>query len=658
MRPIAAMRISFCAFMSGAFIFCGAGIGQAQEMGSTHNLAGTGTVTEQKITASGGASLSGNCDNTTTNAGNPCNIIVPVPYLFGGGVSQGNIFFSSYQSPWNGGPGNVIVQTTGAQNVLRNATFTSWQHYKFLTNDRPASVPYNIGIASFTGSISGTTLTVTGSPTGALNLWQRLTDATNFTAGAPTAAGNNTLHFLSTTGINPGMWVFDVTNPRAIVGGITVVSVTSSTVVLSGNVGQTPNGVSAWPSVASGDTIAFSTIKPGTQIVGFGSGTGGAGAYIVNTSQTVSSETMQSAGGWSAEGIYVIPVGSAGSTVTCGIAASGGAFAPGNGVNCLANNNLSDLIYRFPIDSVDASRLLCNLSAGPAGVCVTNNNFIQPITLQVALFLEPAYPSNPPALDTKISCPGSALPYTGEFQACTDDWSQATTDLALLNLPACNVPGGGNVCDEAYTWVPIGAAAMEINVHCGNVTSGNYCNILGMELKQTPGATCNGTAPPCFQVNPGPLEVPETVEDINHNKRFAQLLGAGWENSFPGTSSAVETAPAFFNSTTHAYVTFPLPVAMRCATWFTSIKGAPGCPQPNVYFDWYGSVADFAVVGAGDTTYPTTALAVKKMGLNSIQLDATVTGSPAAGQSGFASLGNGTQAGGDFILIDSAIIGD
>jgi len=42
---------------------------------------GTGTVTEQKNTAGYGLTLSGNCDNTNTNAASPCNAVVALTKL-------------------------------------------------------------------------------------------------------------------------------------------------------------------------------------------------------------------------------------------------------------------------------------------------------------------------------------------------------------------------------------------------------------------------------------------------------------------------------------------------------------------------------------------------------------------------------------------------
>lgn len=74
--------------------------------------------------------------------------------------------------------------------------------------------------------------------------------AGSLTTNATTASGNNTLHFASVPAwIVAGMTIYDVTTPAAI-GALTVSSVTSTTVVMSGNAGGA--------GVGSGDTIVFS----------------------------------------------------------------------------------------------------------------------------------------------------------------------------------------------------------------------------------------------------------------------------------------------------------------------------------------------------------------------------------------------------------------
>lgn len=673
----------------------------------------------------------------------------------------------------NNGAHNFLNQQTGTANPLRNASFTSWLHQQVLSGDFNSSIP-PLTIASFTSSISAKVMTVTGSPTGTISVWQRLTDAQNFTTSAATApfggiltlgaitggsgytngtytgvplTGGNAnqgaggaiatitvsggavtgvtvtssghvytvstalsalatniggtgsgfsvpiatvgagtvLNFASTTGIVAGMYVYDVTNPTAVIGGVTVASTTSTTVTLSLPAGYIYGGV-ANPGVGSGDVIAFSVLIPGTNITGtatFGAnlcgtactGTGGAGTYAVNISQTVSSETMQSAGGWVADGIYVIPVGTPGTTILCFPASQGtsGGFAI-SGVECSnPSADLTDLIIRFPMDVVDTQRVICPLYAPGLGIgqnaaCDGGGPAISQDQVPVTLHLSVVYPSAntmQPKLDTRMSCPSNY-----GRNDCKDNWTKASTDLALVNLQTCTTPDPTPLgCDFAYSWYPGGAFAEEINFHVGafKAVANTWIILLGMDLHQTPGATCDGTplaaptwvAPPsvgCIQNNPGPLEIPEAVSDINHNRRFTQAIGAGAATGFnPGNQGPVETTAAYAASTTLAVFTYPLPITMRCNQWLVDTKAAPSCPPPVVYYSWghAGTISDLQFITSGGT-FNATAVAVNLLGVNSVQFAGTFSGLT-AGAPGYVRIGGGN---GDMILIDSSIIGD
>ena len=76
------------------------------------------------------------------------------------------------------------------------------------------------------------------------------------TTNGTTASGNNTLHFASTpTWIVAGMSIYDTTTSGALTG-LTVVSTTGTTVVMSGN--------AAGAGVGSGDTIVFTAFSAAT----------------------------------------------------------------------------------------------------------------------------------------------------------------------------------------------------------------------------------------------------------------------------------------------------------------------------------------------------------------------------------------------------------
>jgi hypothetical protein len=688
----------------------------------------------------------------------------------------------------NNGGNNFLNQQTGTANPLRNASFTSWLHTQVLSGDQStASIP-PLTIASFTGSVAAKVLTVTGTPTGTIAIWQRLTDAdcpnsigvcittnavsapyggiltlgsitggsgytngtytnvpltggnanqgaggavatvvvsggavtsvtityagyvytvgntmsataasiggtgSGFSVNVSSVAAGTVLNFASTTGVVAGMYVFDVTHPTAVIGGVTVASTTGTTVTLSLPTGYIYGGV-ANPGVSSGDTIAFSSFVPGSQIVGSASyganlcspactGTGGAGTYAVNISQTTpasGTETMEGSGGWTADGIFVIPVGTPGTTILCFPAsqATNGGFTI-SGVECSnPSADLTDLIMRFPMDVVDTSRVICplyapGLGSGQNAACDGGGPAISQDQVPVTLHLSVVYPamnSMQPMLDTRMSCPSNY----GRSD-CKDQWAKVSTDLAPVNLQTCTIAAPTPIgCDLAYSWYPGGAFAEEINFHVGafkNVAS-TWIILLGMDLHQTPGATCNGAAlvaptwvapPPvgCIQNNPGPLEIPEAVADINHNRRFTQAIGAGSGTGFnAGNQGPIEaTAGASYNTSGGVLFTFPLPVTMRCNQWVIAPKTAPSCPPPLVYYGWgfNGTFADLEFFGPGPTVYNASANpTVTYYGLNSMTFAATFTSLTTSGTPGTVRLGG---AHGNMILIDSSMMGD
>jgi hypothetical protein len=362
---------------------------------------------------------------------------------------------------------------------------------------------------------------------------------------------------------------------------------------------------------------------------------------------------MQSAGGWSAEGVYVIPVGTPGSSsVNCTqVVTLNGSFTPLS-IQCTATGTLTDLIIRFPIDNVDASRINCALYSGPLLNCVSTVLLIQPVTFQIWITNSANFTSIP-SLSTKNSCPLD-IAHPAGTNLCRDDWTNATTDIALvsMNTSECFNPASPTQCVYAYTWTPTGITGdMEIEFHIGPMTNTQSVTIDGFELKQTPGATCNGTAPPCFQVTPGPLEIPDVVSDIARNNRFAQLIGTGWGIGWnPGSIGPIETTIGFALSTTDFISTWPLPVSLRCNTWGASQKFAPTCPVPNAYFQ---NVGDYKFTDIGGE-FAASALSVNKYGVNSVQISATSSGMT-AGRVGYVTWGTGTS---DMILLDSSVIGD
>jgi len=148
--------------------------------------------------------------------------------------------------------------------------------------------------AVVTGSISGTTLTVTAVTSGTLYPGQTV-QGTGITAGTIiTALGGSAALSYSITAAGTGYAVGDTIT---VVGGVYSAQTTYTVATIGGS-----GAVTGLTLVSNGNY----TIKPGspsttttsgngtglTLTLTFGSGTGGTGTYVVSTSQTVSSTTV------------------------------------------------------------------------------------------------------------------------------------------------------------------------------------------------------------------------------------------------------------------------------------------------------------------------------------------------------------------------------
>jgi hypothetical protein len=133
--------------------------------------------------------------------------------------------------------------------------------------------------AQITGSISGTTLTVTGVTSGQVEVGQTL-------SGAGIAAGTTITAFTGTAGqylVNTTQTVsgeaIQAGDPRAAITGSIQGNTLTVTAVTSG-------------TLSVGQTISGAGIAPGTTITAVVTGTDGAGTYTVNQSQAVFSESL------------------------------------------------------------------------------------------------------------------------------------------------------------------------------------------------------------------------------------------------------------------------------------------------------------------------------------------------------------------------------
>jgi hypothetical protein len=136
--------------------------------------------------------------------------------------------------------------------------------------------------AIFTGSISGTTLTVTSVQSGTIAVGQAI-----FGQGI---AQNSVITALGTG--SGGVGTYTVSDSQTVAS--TAINSVASPAIVTGSISGTTLTVSAVTSgtLKIGQTIEGSGVTDGTIITAFGSGSGGAGTYTVSASQTVSSTTI------------------------------------------------------------------------------------------------------------------------------------------------------------------------------------------------------------------------------------------------------------------------------------------------------------------------------------------------------------------------------
>jgi hypothetical protein len=136
--------------------------------------------------------------------------------------------------------------------------------------------------AIFTGSISGTTLTVTVMQSGTIAVGQAI-----FGQGM---AQNTVITALGTG--SGGVGTYTVSDSQTVAS--TTINSTSAPAIVTGSISGTTLTVSAVTSgtLKIGQTIEGTGVTDGTIITAFGTGSGGAGTYTVSASQTVSSTTI------------------------------------------------------------------------------------------------------------------------------------------------------------------------------------------------------------------------------------------------------------------------------------------------------------------------------------------------------------------------------
>lgn len=203
---------------------------------------------------------------------------------------------------WSDGTNFRAADTQTAGNFQVNGNLTITGNDTEIGNFYAAGVFRAFTSASFTGSISGTTLTVTAVASGVLFSGMSISGT-----GIAAATSTNLTNPLSTTNTSATVTVtqaghgFSSGTPVTIsgasaVGGIPAISLngTFSITVINANSYSYTAGATA-TSTVTGSGGAVTVATPQTQISGYGTGTGGNGTYTVNVPQTASSTTITGA---------------------------------------------------------------------------------------------------------------------------------------------------------------------------------------------------------------------------------------------------------------------------------------------------------------------------------------------------------------------------
>lgn len=207
--------------------------------------------------------------------------------------------------------GKHISNTTGGFVIPANAT-TAFPIGSAITlvNNSTSNQTINIGnsaadtlrqaatntntvtAASFTATFSGTTMSVSAVSAGTLAVGQAVVGAsagTTITALGTGTGGTGTYTVsVSQTNGTATAYTSTTTATTAITGQVATVTGSISTTTLT--VSAVTSG-----TLAIGQTISGTGVTAGTKIIGFISGSGGTGTYVVSASQTVASTTITAA---------------------------------------------------------------------------------------------------------------------------------------------------------------------------------------------------------------------------------------------------------------------------------------------------------------------------------------------------------------------------
>lgn len=260
--------------------------------------------------------------------------------------------------------------------------------------------------SSFTGSISGTTLNVTAIASGAIYPGQVISGA-----GIGTGSTTSLTNALSTTSGSAAVSVtqnshgLTTGNSVTITGASAIGGLTNAN--LTGTFAVTVTGVNTYTITTNGSVTATSTVTnaggtiqvviPATEIISYGSGTGGTGTYNINRTQTVSSTTITGSQGAFAitpnpgdnsqniattafvQNALQVSGGGSVTTVNTGTGLTGGPIST-SGTISIANTGVSASTYAYPASiTVNAQGQITAISSGSGGG-VTSVSATSPLT--------------------------------------------------------------------------------------------------------------------------------------------------------------------------------------------------------------------------------------------------------------------------------------
>lgn len=183
---------------------------------------------------------------------------------------------------FNGG-GFWVKNDGAAEAVVGNKAYANFADGKvsFAATGSPngaTSTSYTIAAqtSSFTGSINGDVLTVTGAVTGTIY-------PGTIISGTNVASGTQIISQLSGTAGGDGTYA------------VSIPEQTVASTAISGTYGLLTAGGTITGTFGVGDTLSGSGVTAGTTIWALGTGAGGAGTYIVSPTQTASSGTITAA---------------------------------------------------------------------------------------------------------------------------------------------------------------------------------------------------------------------------------------------------------------------------------------------------------------------------------------------------------------------------